>query len=111
LNRTNFVTVISFPSISTPCTLPDISVLLRLSRYVIQALQTTLRFEKEMASRFVAPALPPPPAVGVRDSGRENNQSFPYSSSVARGPETEVRRGRERKGKDEVGRNEGWTGI
>ena len=60
-----------------------------------------------MASRFDAPVLPPPPAAGVRDSGRENNPSFPYSSSVVRGPETEVRKrrkgkeweGEERKGK------------
>ena len=51
-----------------------------------------------MASRFSAPVLPPPPAAGVRDSGRENNPSFPYSSSVVRGPETEVRK--RRKGKE-----------
>ena len=51
-----------------------------------------------MASRFDAPVLPPPPAAGVRDSGRENNPSFPYSSSVVRGPETEVRK--RRKGKE-----------
>ena len=76
-------------------------VIIPPSRYIIQALQTTLRFEQEMASRFGAPVLPPPPAAGVRDSGRENNQSFPYSSSVARGPETEVRKRKKEDGRKE----------
>jgi hypothetical protein len=63
-----------------------------------------------MASRFGAPALPPPPAAGVRDSGRENNQSFPYSSSVARGPETEVRSRMEGRGGEGKG-DEGGKGM
>ena len=61
---------------------------------LLKALQTTLRFEQEMASRFGAPTQILPistPIATVRDSGKENNHSFPYSTAVARAPETQVR--------------------
>ena len=57
---------------------------------LLKALQTTLRFEQEMASRFGAPTPAPAPPVR-RDSGRESDHAFPYSSGVQREPETEVR--------------------
>lgn len=57
---------------------------------LLKALQTTLRFEQEMASRFGAPTPATAPPVR-RDSGRESDHAFPYSSGVQREPETEVR--------------------
>jgi hypothetical protein len=57
---------------------------------LLKALQTTLRFEQEMASRFGASTPAPAPPVR-RDSGRESDHAFPYSSGVQREPETEVR--------------------
>ena len=57
---------------------------------LLKALQTTLRFEQEMASRFGAPTPAPAPPVR-RDSGRESDHAFPFSSGVQREPETEVR--------------------
>ena len=63
---------------------------------LLKALQTTLRFEQEMASRFGAPTSAIPtstPIATVRDSGKENNHSFPYSTAVPRAPETQVRVG------------------